>query len=131
MNSHSFSLRSDRSLFGNVVTAVTASLRRSPSRDHVAALAASLAAELRTEQRAVELAIGLASLPRTERNAALLRAAHLFRGDWRTFGIADSLRRLTRPELFQAVIRELQSHADTSKVVPFPTPLYRALAQAA
>lgn len=122
MNTHSFSSSSERSLLESLVATVSASFRRSSKNESIAALAASLASELRSEAGVAELVLNIAPLAKGKRDAALMEAARFFRGDWNTFGIADSLRRLTRPELFQAVVRELQVQTEFTESVRFSTP---------
>ena len=103
------SSRSEQSLIGNLFAAFTASLGLRSSSEQLSRLASSLAAELQSEPGAAELVISLVDTPRCTRSSALLRAARYFRGDWNTFGVADALRRLVRPELFNAVVEELRT----------------------
>lgn len=72
------------------------------------ALATSYANEIRSQHGLDTWVASLASMARSDRNAMLLRAAATFRGEWATFGLADTLSRLAnQPALFRATLRAL------------------------
>jgi hypothetical protein len=89
------------------------------------AFATACAKEVRGHRGLSTFIVSLAVLSRGKRFARLLETAAVFRGEWATSGLADTLTRMAkRPALFRAVVGLL--HAEPAHRPSFTSPIAEA-----